>query len=84
MAGIREPIPPAVAGELVPWVAPDQEPRLANAVHAETLLGDVDHGVAIGLFDKSAPVLFAREEKEMALVEYAPPRIAGSALPCSN
>ena len=59
------------------WVTPDQEPRVANAVHAESLFGDVGHRIALGLFDKSLRACIAREQKQMTLVEDAPLRIAG-------
>src|SRR5271154_1058045 len=77
MGGIREPEPPAQPRDLVAGIARHPEPRLANAVHAEALLGDVDHRVAGGFLLKSAPIFVAGKEKEMTLVEHAPPGIAG-------
>ena len=80
MAGIWEPVPPASACELVAWIAPNEQSGLSNAMHAETLEGDVDHRVAIGLSGKAAPIFVAREEKQVALIEDAPPWIAGYCL----
>ena len=67
-------------GKLVVRVTPDQKSRFANAMNAKPLLGDVDHRVAVGLFHELAPVFLAREQKKVAIVEDAPPRITGQSL----
>ena len=73
MTDIRKPVPPAIAGDLVALVTPDQEARLANAMDTEALFSDVDHRVAVGLLEKPSPIFLAGAEEKMVLVEHAPP-----------
>ena len=54
-----------------------KSPEVANAVQAESLLGDVGHRIALGLFGKAPASLIACEQKKMTLEEYAPSRVAG-------
>ena len=61
---IGKPVPPAFAGDLVPRFAPDQETRFANAMRAETLFGDVDHGVASGFWRNAAGLPRWRKERD--------------------
>lgn len=76
MALVGKPVSSAVSSELVARVAPNQETGIANAVHAEAVLGNVGHGIALGLFREPPACLIACEQKQMILEEYAPSRVA--------
>lgn len=77
MTGIREPISPALASDLVLWIASDEQPRLSDAMNAESLFGYVDHGIVLGFLEKTNPVSLTCEDKQATFEEDAPLRIAG-------
>src|SRR5271157_6174432 len=60
VGGIREPVAPAFAGQVVTRVAANQEAVLGQAVRAEAVLGHIDGCVANGLLKEPLPVRIRR------------------------
>src|SRR5262249_42281438 len=77
MAGVGEPVAAALAGDRILRVAANQESGCSQAMRAETLLGHVDQGIALGIVEEPLPRLLSGAEEQPALVEDAPSRVTG-------
>ena len=77
MARVGEPVAAPLARDRVLWIPADEEPGLAQAMRAESLLGHVDHRVALGIAQETTPGLVAGADEQTPLVEHTPVRVAG-------